>query len=93
MQIGVDGALSNSSVFADNLTIPDGMCIDKNGNIYVATWNSAIEIFAANGDSWGQISMPENNITNCAFGSMNNEILFVTGVNNLYSLQTPVVIF
>lgn len=89
MLIGSNGALSDMTVFAENLTVPDGMCVDESGNVFIATWNSAVEVFSANGDYWGSINMPENSITNCTFGEDNNETLFITGQNNLYRSQAP----
>lgn len=60
------------------------MCVDNFGNIYVATWNAALEVYTESGDYWGSIALPENAITNCTFGSVSNNALFITGQNNFY---------
>ena len=87
MEVGINGELSNITDFANNLNTPDGMCVDKSGNIFVATWNGALEVYAQNGDYWGSLAMPEDPITNCTFGGINKNLLFVTGRNALYQSQ------
>ncbi len=87
MDIEANGDLSQLSEFASGLTIPDGMCVDASGNLYVATWDSAVEVFAENGDHWGSISLPVSSITNCTFGGINHNDLFITARNRVYRSQ------
>ena len=84
-----DGSLSGQSTFATGLTIPDGMCIDGDGNVFVATWASTVEVFAADGDYWGAIDIPRQ-ASNCAFGGPDGRTLYVTAHEGLYSVTVPI---
>ncbi|KAH8411254.1 hypothetical protein KR215_000946, partial [Drosophila sulfurigaster] len=60
--------------------LPDGMTIDTEGNIYVATFNGAT-IFKVNpstGKVLLEIKLPTKQITSVAFGGPNLDILYVT---------------
>jgi gluconolactonase len=87
MDIEANGDLSHLSDFATGLTIPDGMCVDAADNLYVATWNSTVEVYASNGDHWGSLDLPVSSITNCTFGGPNHNDLFITTRNNVYRSQ------
>ena len=78
MTINPDGSLSDLTRLAENLIIPDGMCIDQSGNIYVATWNGALEVFSPEGNRWGSIPTFETSTTNCTFGDSDLNTLFIT---------------
>jgi len=84
-----DGALTGERVFASGLTIPDGMCVDVTGNLYVATWAGTVEIFAPGGEPWGTIAFPRLP-SNCAFGGADARTLYVTAHEGLY--QVPMTI-
>lgn len=58
----------------------DGMTIDENGIIYVATWNGAriIIIDPKSKQILNEIQMPTNQVTSLAFGGKNLDILYVT---------------
>lgn len=81
--VAADGSLSGRRVLADSLTIPDGMCVDDHGNVYVATWASTVEVFTADGIPWGAVSIPRQ-ATNCALGEDGGRALFVTAHEGLY---------
>nr|XP_016923841.1 regucalcin isoform X1 [Drosophila suzukii] len=60
--------------------LPDGLTIDTEGNLYVATFNGAT-IFKINpntGKVLLEIKFPTKQITSAAFGGPNLDILFVT---------------
>ena len=78
MTINPDGSLSQLTPLATGLTIPDGMCIDAQGNIFQSTWNGTLEVYAPNGEHWGSLPLPETAVTNCAFGGPAGNDLFVT---------------
>ncbi|NJL29052.1 MAG: SMP-30/gluconolactonase/LRE family protein, partial [Thermoanaerobaculia bacterium] len=88
--VAVDGSLSNRRGLASGLTIPDGLCIDLRGNVYVATWASTIEVFTPDGTPWGAIPIPQQ-ATNCAFGGPDLRTLYVTAQTGLYRvpMQLP----
>lgn len=86
MTINPDGSLSNLTQIAENLIIPDGMCVDQNGNIYVATWNAALEVFSPAGYHWGSIPTFETSTTNCTFGGADLNTLFITTHTAIHSI-------
>lgn len=88
--VAPDGALSNERVFANGLVIPDGLCVDTAGNLYVATWASTVEVFDPSGAGWGSIALPRQ-ATNCAFGGADARSLYVTAHEGLYrvAMVTP----
>ena len=73
----------SSRTLASALNIPDGMCTDRRGNVYVATWASTVEVFTADGTPWGSIPIPRQ-ATNCAFGGSDSRSLYVTAQDGLY---------
>jgi gluconolactonase len=79
-----DGALSNPVILADSLVIPDGLCVDTAGNVYVATWNSEVRVYDPEGAYWGSITVPEPNVTNCEFGDADGNTLYITATGGLY---------
>jgi len=87
--VAADGSLSNRRAIATGLTIPDGLCVDHQGNVFVATWASTIEVFAADGTPFGAIPIPQA-ATNCTFGGTDFRSLYVTAQTGLY--RVPMVL-
>jgi gluconolactonase len=87
--VAPDGTLGNQRIFADGLFIPDGMCVDTAGNLYVATWASTVEVFDPSGAGWGSIAIPLQ-ATNCGFGGGDARSLYVTAHEGLY--RVPMVV-
>lgn len=63
-----------------NGAFPDGMCIDKDDNIWVAEWNGSkvIKINTHTGTKTDEIILPCLNVTSCCFGGKNLEYLYIT---------------
>ena len=58
---------------------PDGMTIDINDNLWVATFGgSKLLVFNKNGKLIHTVKFPAKNITNCTFGGTKNKEIFVT---------------
>lgn len=59
---------------------PDGMTIDENGLLYVATWNGGriIVINPVTKQIVREITMPTAQVTSLAFGGPNLDILYAT---------------
>lgn len=59
---------------------PDGMTIDADGILYVATWGGSkiLRIDPATGKIVSTIEFPAQQITSAAFGGPNLDILYVT---------------
>lgn len=60
--------------------VPDGMTIDANGTIYVATWNGSrvIVINPETKEILREIQMPTAQVTSLAFGGPKLDILYAT---------------
>ncbi|XP_068157838.1 uncharacterized protein [Drosophila tropicalis] len=67
----------------DNLQ-PDGMTIDTDGNLYIATFNGAAvyKVNPRNSELLLKIEIPTKQITSVAFGGPNLDILYVTTAAN-----------
>ena len=58
---------------------PDGMTLDINDNLWVATFGGAkLLVFNKNGKLIHTVKFPAKNITNCTFGGIKNKEIFVT---------------
>lgn len=59
---------------------PDGMAIDEDDMLWVGMWNgNAVARFnPKNGKLISKISVPAHNVTSCAFGGENLDILYIT---------------
>nr|CBY89799.1 DCA protein [Drosophila yakuba] len=84
------GAVSNPKVVFDLRKIrpegplfPDGMTVDTEGNIYVATFNggTVFKVNPSTGKILLEIKIPTKQITSVAFGGPNLDILYVTTAN------------
>ncbi|XP_017057446.1 regucalcin isoform X2 [Drosophila ficusphila] len=84
------GAVSNPKVIFDLRKIrpegplfPDGMTVDTEGNIYVATFNggTVFKVNPSTGKILLEIKIPTTQITSVAFGGPNLDILYVTTAN------------
>lgn len=86
-----DGTTSNPRVFA-TLTQPDGMAVDRGGNLYVASNSTAkpeLVVFNSAGKRLGAVALGHRP-SNCAFGEADGKTLFVTAHKDLYRLSVPV---
>ena len=73
--------------FSNKEGVPDGMTLDRNRNLWVAHYHGAcISVFNNKAKLIHKIKFPAKNITNCTFGGLNNNELFVTsatkGINS-----------
>ncbi|MCB1037267.1 MAG: SMP-30/gluconolactonase/LRE family protein [Acidobacteria bacterium] len=82
--VAADGTLSNPRPLATSLTIPDGLCVDPEGNLWIATWAPSLEVYTPDGAYWGSLPVPQA-ATNCAFGGPDGRTLYVTAQTGLYS--------
>ena len=59
---------------------PDGMTIDVEGNLWVALWGGGIvgKFNPLTGELIQKIKVPAPNVSSCAFGGKNLDILFIT---------------
>lgn len=76
------GKISNRKIFAkipEELGVPDGLCVDKEGYVWSAHWDGwRITRYAPDGKIDRVIEMPIPKPTSCCFGGKNLDTLFVT---------------
>ena len=100
-----DGTVSNMRVFHDFHPgrSGDGMTIDSAGNLYVAAGLNrlrgtsetldtvaGVHVFSPGGELLEHIPIPEDTITNAAFGGPDLRTLYVTAGKTLFSFRTDV---
>jgi gluconolactonase len=81
----------------------DGLCIDTQGNIYAAAGliqrrgtdetldtKAGVYVFSPAGRQIDFLPIPEDLVTNCAFGGTGGKILYVTSGKTLYKLPAKV---
>jgi gluconolactonase len=89
--VASDGSLSNGRIFGEEPGgkgegVPDGMKVDKTGNIFV-TGPKGIWIWDANGNHLGTIVMPEQP-ANLTWGDPQYGTLYITATTSVYRLET-----
>jgi len=89
--VAADGTLSNGRVFGDEQGgkgegVPDGMRVDKNGNIFV-TGPKGIWVWDAQGHHLGTVVMPEQP-ANLNWGDPDHGTLYITATKSVYRLKT-----
>lgn len=67
-------------------TCPDGMAIDKDGNLYIALGDK-VGIYSSEGEKLSEIKTPR--ATNLCFGTGKyNKTLFIAGGKSIYTIET-----
>lgn len=84
--IMANGKLQSPQVFAQQGS--DGMTIDNKGNIYLS--GKGITVYNAEGRQIEHIDIPASWTGNVCFGGKNNDILFITASESVYTLQMQV---
>jgi gluconolactonase len=100
-----DGTVSNMRVFHNFFPgrSADGMTIDSDGNVYAAAGlnhlrgtpetldtKAGIHVFSPAGKEIDFIAIPEDTLTNCAFGGPDLKTLYVTAGKTLFRFRTKV---
>ena len=100
-----DGSVTNMRVFHDFYPgrSGDGMTIDSDGNLYVAAGlhrrrgssetldtKCGVHVFSPDGNLKQFIPIPEDTITNCAFGGPDLKTLYVTAGKTLFKFRTAI---
>jgi gluconolactonase len=85
-----DGSLTNGRIFGEEPGgkgegVPDGMKVDKNGNIFV-TGPKGIWVWDAKGNHLGTIVMPEQP-ANLTWGDKDYRTLYITATKSVYRLE------
>lgn len=88
--VAADGTMTNGRVFGEEPGgkgdgVPDGMKVDKNGNIFV-TGPKGIWVWDAKGNHLGTIVMPEQP-ANLNWGDKDYRTLYITATTSVYRLE------
>jgi gluconolactonase len=89
--VNADGSLANGSIFGTEegekgQGVPDGMRVDKAGNLYV-TGPKGIWVWDPDGHHLGTIEMPEQP-ANLNWGDSDYGTLYITATTSVYKLRT-----
>jgi len=90
-EVAADGTLGNGRIFGDEKGgkgegVPDGMRVDKNGNIFV-TGPKGVWVWDPQGHHLGTIVMPEQP-ANLNWGDADYGTLYITATSSVYRLRT-----
>ncbi len=85
-----DGTLRNGRIFGEEPGakgdgVPDGIKVDKNGNLFV-TGPKGIWVWDAKGNHLGTIEMPEQP-ANLTWGGKDYQTLYITATTSVYRLE------
>jgi len=88
--VAQDGTLSNGRIFgkepgAKHDGVPDGIKVDKNGNLFV-TGPKGVWVWDAQGNHLGTIALPEQP-ANLTWGGMDYRTLYITATTSVYRLE------
>ena len=89
--VATNGTIANGRIFAEEPGgkadgVPDGMRLDRQGNIYV-TGPKGIWVWDANGHHLGTIVLPEQP-ANLTWGDPDYRTLYFTATKSVYKIQT-----
>jgi gluconolactonase len=83
-----NGAASNERVLISGIDgVPDGMCVDEKGNLYVAA--NKVEVYSPEGKHLGAVDTRETP-SNCTFGDADFESLYITARTSVYRARLNV---
>lgn len=100
-----DGSVTNMRVFHNFSPgrSADGLCMDSEGNLHAAAGlhqrrgtsetldtKCGVHVFSPDGTLIRFIPIPEDTITNCAFGGKDLKTLYVTAGKGVYKVDVPV---
>lgn len=84
--VNEDGSLSNRKLFCELGS--DGMTVDNRGNIYLT--GDGVTVFDKSGMQIKHIAVPEKWTANVTFGGLKQNILFITAMDSVYTLEMNV---
>jgi gluconolactonase len=92
--VKADGTIANGQLFYDDSKnpaegVPDGMKIDKKGNMYATGAGGVVYIFSAEGKLLGRLKPPEGP-ANLAWGDQDGKTLYMTAWSSLYRIRLKI---
>jgi len=89
--VGAPALLIDGSTVAGGFKVPDGICVDDAGDLYVTNNDDAVKaivVFDSAGHQLGRIPFPYRP-SNCTFGGADRRTLYVTTLHAVYALPVP----
>jgi len=78
-------SLTDKTVFLQfnpQVSVPDGMCFDKEGNLYIAIWGGGcVNKYTESGEFIEEFKLPDKYVTNICFAGRNLDKIFITTAN------------
>ncbi|WP_282161397.1 SMP-30/gluconolactonase/LRE family protein [Ulvibacterium marinum] len=84
--MNADGSLTDKKLFAELGS--DGMTVDNQGNVYLT--GDGVTVFDKSGKQIYHIPVPEKWTANVTFGGPQQDILFITAMDSVYTLAMKV---
>jgi gluconolactonase len=89
-----NGTITNGELFYDDSKnsaegVPDGMKVDKKGNIYATGPGGVVYIFSAAGKLLGRLKPPEGP-ANLAWGDQDGKTLYMTAWSSVYRIRLKI---
>ena len=88
---GEPALLIDGATVPEGFKVPDGICVDDAGNLYVANNDDAVKaivVLDPAGHSLGRIPMPFRP-SNCTFGGPDRRTMYVTTLHSVFELRVP----
>lgn len=85
-KIKKDGSLSKRKLFCEMGS--DGMTLDNQGNVYLT--GKGVTVFNSKGEKIEHIPIEQGWTANVTFGGKNNDVLFITAMNSVYTVKMNV---
>ncbi len=80
-------------IIAHTGRLPDGLCVDHKGNIYVGT-AAGVEVYTPKGKPLGVLPLPgvsvKDRVTKCVFGGTDGRTLYVLFPNKLFRVPAKI---
>ena len=89
--VGAPVLLIDGPTVAGGFKVPDGICVDDAGDLYVTNNDDAVKaivVFDPGGHQLGRIPFPYRP-SNCSFGGADRRTLYVTTLHAVYALPVP----
>ena len=89
---GAPTLLIDGAMVPGGFRVPDGICVDDSGNLYVANNDDALRaivVFDPTGRELGRITLP-NKPSNCTFGGPDRRTMYVTTLHTIYEVRMPI---
>jgi gluconolactonase len=89
--VGAPAPFIDGATVAGGFKVPDGICVDDAGNLYVAANDDdlkAIVVFDPAGRQLGRIPFPVRP-SNCTFGGADRRTMYVTTLHAIYEVAMP----